>query len=525
MLIDVVDNNYELFPSKSNQDQEDEEEYEGIKNKKEYCICKYSQGISSLAEAVLVNNIPYFLQIKNNDGSEGKEEPVLLERIDLSDITILPPERTSYISREYSFESIDEIKQYIQRAKEETWDTLFLKVKSTWKKYVDADDDFINICAADTIFTCFQDKLGMTHYLLFIGDNGTGKSNILFMFSLLGYRPLNDTSITPANIYNFCSPLEEGQGIILEDEVDNIEYDVEKMKLYKVSYRSGTKVTRLYDANTNNNNNKGKSQQSYFIFCFKAFASEKIPSSKAKGFLERILVLKAIAGSPTYDISEIVNDAGDETFIRLRKEIEHLRKLLLIYRILHYEDSFPDIKLNVKNRNKQLAKPLLRLFNNAKTVRQIIIDSLSTYIFEKQQKKTDSLEAKLLEIIKELIRNNGPSLTNEVIWNKVKEELECEEIPDKRFSCYCEEFGLLSKTRIALICKEKFHAKKDRKSKERGLIFDKETLERVSDNYSVIEKLEILDNDTNDTYDSCDTFTEDTDQYNDNNPTKDASNT
>jgi hypothetical protein len=52
----------------------------------------------------------------------------------------------------------------------------------------------------------------MTHYLLFVGDNDTGKSNNLTVFQYLAYRPLFDTSITPANIYQFLGSIEEGQG-------------------------------------------------------------------------------------------------------------------------------------------------------------------------------------------------------------------------------------------------------------------------------------------------------------------------
>jgi hypothetical protein len=55
----------------------------------------------------------------------------------------------------------------------------------------------------------------MTHYLLIVGYNNTGKSNILLAFSFLGYRPLLDVAITPANIYNFGSQFEEGQCIML----------------------------------------------------------------------------------------------------------------------------------------------------------------------------------------------------------------------------------------------------------------------------------------------------------------------
>lgn len=108
-------------------------------------------------------------------------------------MTLNPPDRTSYLSKEYSFESEDEIKYYIQRASKETFDSLYLEVKSIWKKYIDADDSHISLCAGDTIFTYFQDKLGMTHYLLFVRDNDTGKSSDLTVYQYLSYRPLFDT--------------------------------------------------------------------------------------------------------------------------------------------------------------------------------------------------------------------------------------------------------------------------------------------------------------------------------------------
>ena len=131
------------------------------------------------------------------------------------------------------------------------YDSLFNRIRTILNKYIDIDDDFINILASDIIFTYFQDKLGMTHYLWIVGDNNTGKSNILLVFSILCYRALYDTSITPANIYNFCGSLEEGQGTIIEDEMDDIDFQDEKKKLYKQGHKSGTKVTRMYDNNNN----------------------------------------------------------------------------------------------------------------------------------------------------------------------------------------------------------------------------------------------------------------------------------
>ena len=175
----------------------------------------------------------------------------------------------------------------------------------------------------------------MTHYLLFVGDNNTGKSNALRIFNQLGYRPLFDTSITPANIYNFLGQSEEGQGIILEDEIDSIEEQEDKMRIYKAGYVSGAKVTRIYDTP---NGAKSKRQQRYNTYCFKAFSSERQPSYKGRGFAERIFTIKCSPGNPLYDISEVINDAGDQKHRKLFREMDDLRKLLLVYRIIHYDD-------------------------------------------------------------------------------------------------------------------------------------------------------------------------------------------
>jgi hypothetical protein len=467
-----------------------------------YPINKYSQGIP-LAEEILVNNIPYFTQI-----IDGK--PVYKQEIELSDINIIPTQRTEYLSKEYySFDSFDEVQYFIDLAKTETLDTLFIRIKNELKKYIDVEEDFINILACDIAFSYFQDKLGMTHYLFNVGDNNVGKSNILLTFSFLGYRPILDTAITPANIYNYGSQLEEGQCIIIEDEIDDIDLQDEKKKLYKVSYRRGTKVTRMYDSNNNNSgpgnaNGKRKSsrQQSFFLFCFKMFASEQIPDKKkSKGFLERIIPLKPTAGDPEYDIAEIADGSGDERFKELYQQLMNTRKLLFMYRLLHYNETIPDIKLNIKNRYKQLTKPAIRLFQYSKSVEDIT-SSLSKYLIEKNQEKLDSMDSAILTFIVNLVSEHGETLYNDQVWNELKEEYPNGEIKDKPYSWYLEGYGSISKNSITKTCETKFGAKSYRdREKGRGLIFNQKTLNKLVTNYSIIEGIKII----RDTCDTCDT--------------------
>src|SRR6478735_1269824 len=268
------------------------------------------------------------------------------------------------------------------------------------------------------------------------------------MLNGIAYRPLFDVNVTAANIYNFLGQFEEGQGIMLEDEMDNIEEQDDKMRIYKTGYVSGAQVTRMYDSS---DGNKGKGQR-YNTFCFKAFSSERQQDYKAKGFSERIFLIKCTPGSPQYDISEITNDAGDPEHKKLYREIEDLRKLLLVYRILHYDDQIPDIQLSIKNRDKQLCKPLLRLFYNTQAQKEII-NALSKFISEKRNTKLNSLDFYLFSIISDLVKEENTIVSNEALWNTVC-SLPGIEIPNKPLSYNTEGFGIISRTRVTKICED-----------------------------------------------------------------------
>lgn len=457
-------------------------------------LYKYSKNIS-LNEAVLVNGVPLFLQI-----DDGK--PSLWDRIQTGDTAIVPPHTNEYLSKEYSFSSVKEIEIYSHRAARETLDSLFFKVRGVWKKYFDTDNLTLDLCAADTILTYFQDRVGMIHYLLFVGDNSTGKSNALTILEHLGYRPLKDVDISPANIYNFLGQSEEGQGIILEDEIDDIDTQVDKKRIYKSGYTTGTKVTRIYESGKANKRN----QKRFNSFCFKAFTSEKQPVfNNSKGFIDRLIPVQCSAGNPDYDILEVINDAGDKKYQKLSRELNDLRKLLLIFRILNHDKPIPDIHLSLKNREKQLCKPLLRLFQDSKVIGDIL-NCLTKFIIEKRNKKLDSLDSVLYSIVSDLVKSsNGFKISNEEIWTII-----CTlpgSITPNRPQCYqTEEFGILSKHRITRICEDKFGAKRIHDGKQRALIFNKNTLDRFEDNYSPIKEIEIIQSQGSNTHNSFNTF-------------------
>ena len=154
--------------------------------KKEY-IQKLSND-KALAEAILIGKKPYLAIVDFSDPDNVRIG--LMESLSYSEDTRLVPELLS--NRPYSFKDKEEFESYVQRARSETLDSLFQKTLAIWKKYIDADEFHLKICATDTMFTYKQDVIGTTHYLFFIADNDAGKSNNLKLFNILAYRNLDE---------------------------------------------------------------------------------------------------------------------------------------------------------------------------------------------------------------------------------------------------------------------------------------------------------------------------------------------
>ena len=259
-----------------------------------------------------------------------------------------------------------------------------------------------------------------------------------------------------------------------------------KMRIYKNGYITGRPITRI-------DTSAGRVQQKFNTFCFKAFAAERSPDSvRAKGFNQRIVKLQCTSGSPRYDISEVVNPAGAEEFVELLKELEETRNLLFCYRLIHYNDKIPDINLNIRNREKQLFKPVLRIFQNTETFSDLL-PVISVLVSQKRKIKADTLHAFLYTLIFKLINaQNTRQLTNYVIWSTLKDTLDAKEIPSKPQSCDTVEFGILSQREITHILLDVFDAEPCKNREGRGLIFDIHKLERLGQTYNLDVKIEVV---------------------------------
>ena len=90
-------------------------------------------------------------------------------------------------------------------------------------------------------------------------------------------------------------------------------------------------------------------------------------------------------------ISRNINPAGDTIRQKLLNELMDFRKLMLIYRLMHFKDPIADIDIGVNGRDKELAKPVMQLFYNTKAQDEIQ-SALQKFIDIKNQRKENTIE-------------------------------------------------------------------------------------------------------------------------------------
>jgi hypothetical protein len=80
-------------------------------------------------------------------------------------------------------------------------------------------------------------------------------------------------------------------------------------------------------------------------------------------------MLNVYPGFSKHNIKEILNpaDTGGEDYKDLLKEIEDFRKLLFVYRLVHFKDRIKNIEIDLTGRNKELVKPCLQLLTLSRT--------------------------------------------------------------------------------------------------------------------------------------------------------------
>lgn len=127
----------------------------------------------------------------------------------------------------------------------------------------------------------------------FTGSPGSGKGAILGTFKLIGYRVVLASDMSGANLLDILGGVEPCQVTIAEDELDDIDRDEDKRRIYKVGYDINDVVPRTLDGNKSSRSNRY-----YYAYCSKVFAAESPPESKnLAGFNDRTFRIESIKGT------------------------------------------------------------------------------------------------------------------------------------------------------------------------------------------------------------------------------------
>ena len=287
------------------------------------------------------------------------------------------------------------------------------------------------------------------------------------------------------------------------DEADRIEESSDMQGILKTGFRYGKRVPK-----TNTNSWK---LEYFFTYCFKVFLAESSPSLwKSKGVLDRTLTFTTYTGDPTRLIEETTDPQGDPERQRLLDELNDLRKLMLIYRLVHFADPIADIDIGIKGRNMQLTKPYIQLFYNT-SVQKEIEDTLQKFLDTKNEKRSSSIEAILLPIISKLLSEETRKGDNRIpvsrIWERIKVDIGEENSGKDPNECYTD-YGLLYRNTITKIICDKFGAEIKRlHGGKRALEFNLNKLKKIEKGYgtqariiTTLKKCNDTDNDNSSRY-------------------------
>lgn len=486
---------------------------------KVFTVYKYSKGIP-LAEEIQLGNRNVFLQIEEGElkiSSEidlGQEKNIVIKPHQRSEIT---PTLT------YPFQDEDDIRYVIQQADKETIHSLLSKSISLWKSFVVAkDNDTIVFLAVDQMYSYFQDLFATTHYDMVTGSPGSGKGAILGTMKALGYRVVLASDMSGANLLDICGPFEPCQVTVAEDEFDDIERDEVKKKTYKVGYDINGIVPRTLDGNTSARGNRY-----YYAYCFKMFAAENPLESKGlAGLNDRMFRIESIKGRPKFLIKTILDqmqkpvDKQNPKYRTIISKIVYLRKLLLIYRLLHHGDIIKEVPLNIDGRAWELTSPQVFLFNSDKLAASIedkpalemVLRTLSRFLQKKGEITKMTVEGKVHEALERelfpfitantIIDLNGYNIitytiSNESVCDKVRDLVDgVQSTTANEYAFYSTDYGRITHKRILKICRDRFSAVPDSvgagNDKVRALTFDKNIVEKVGKTFEIISEIKIV---------------------------------
>ncbi|MCJ7632493.1 hypothetical protein MUP77_08900, partial [Candidatus Bathyarchaeota archaeon] len=321
-------------------------------------------------------------------------------------------------------------------------------------------------------FTYIQEKSRTTPYLYALGEKGSGKSRVLEIIELLGYRPMMATSISGPNVIQY---LEDGPLTILDDEVkESIENDPDKKTIYLAGYRNTAKVPKIIT-----DRNGIRTQVFFNAFSFKAFSSRDL----CDALLERSIIIPMVKGKPKY--GGFTTDGTDDS------RFQNLRQDLLLWRMFNHETQLSQER--PKGRLDELYFPLIKtaeLIGNT-AAKEAILRIQQKEELDKLEEMRAKIEAKILIAIVKINRTRADAKKDPLvmpfseIWTTLCKVVNGA-IRDSKIECG---YGIITQNKVSRRLKDIFKGVKqqiDFEDKYQTVYtFDKDILNKTVDVYGI----------------------------------------
>ena len=190
---------------------------------------------------MIVAGEPFFITFDDKEGMK------IVKEIEQETRILKPPHLEEYPSKPYIFESKEELEKFVKMVKEKgvSIDSLFWKTNNFISKFIVHQSRILDYISGLIFFSYFQDKFSTIPYTMFVSDGGSGKSTIGNVFEDLGYRCVNMTDPTTANLFRIFGIVEAGQCTLVLDEAEKIDQDKDMMSILKNGYEYGKRVQRI----------------------------------------------------------------------------------------------------------------------------------------------------------------------------------------------------------------------------------------------------------------------------------------
>ena len=451
---------HEQQPPTPQLDGEQREEKASTLKKVSKVAGKASQG---WYEAVTYNEMPFFLLRDSKRGvfslqkelQEGRK--LYLPRSGTDEIPYLP----------YEFK--EDFGRKTLNGGPPSKGELFDRTRAELTTFLDYDSIWYDVYAAEILLTYQQEKLTTVPYQFIVGDNEVGKTTVQNLFGVLSYRPMVSVGNPVADIYTYLEATSDVIPTIIEDEIQGIDEDTEKVKIFKSGYKKGAKVARTVLLK------EGRKQEFFNTFCFKLVGGEQLSSNK--GLMQRCIIHHASKGYPKKEFE--LRDADLSRFMELRRD-------LLLYRLQTRDEQLPDIHVPLRGRIRELWKPLLQVVYGLPVYNRLL-EFVSGQVEERKRIEQNSLEGQLVKLVYELrTATSGRGnirLSNAQLWDGLASQLEATRQEYNPNVMYSSELGEISKRRLARIIQDKLRGEPTHvgsgNDKERGYAFDGEILRRM----------------------------------------------